>query len=75
MSEIKDLTICSDAQIMLKKAQEDGIETAWDRLKKQNRNADTANWEYPAAFAPWDLAASTRSAKDRSWEFAAPTPI
>lgn len=35
MSEIKDLTICKDAQIMLKKAQEDGIETAWDRLKKQ----------------------------------------
>jgi len=35
MSEYKDLTICKDAQIMLKKAQEDGIETAWDRLKKQ----------------------------------------
>ncbi|MEN6375256.1 MAG: carbon monoxide dehydrogenase, partial [Smithella sp.] len=35
MSEFKDLTICKDAQIMLKKAQEDGIETVWDRLKKQ----------------------------------------
>lgn len=35
MSEFKDLTICKDAQVMLKKAQEDGVQTAWDRLKKQ----------------------------------------
>ncbi len=35
MSEFSDLTICKDAQIMLKKAQEEGIQTAWDRLKKQ----------------------------------------
>jgi len=35
MSEFKELSICKDAQIMLKKAQEDGVQTAWDRLKKQ----------------------------------------
>ena len=35
MSEFKDLTICKDAQVMLKKAEEDGVQTAWDRLKKQ----------------------------------------
>jgi carbon-monoxide dehydrogenase catalytic subunit len=35
MSEYKELSICNDALITLKKAREDGVETAWDRLKKQ----------------------------------------
>jgi carbon-monoxide dehydrogenase catalytic subunit len=35
MSEYKEFSICKDAQLTLKKAQEDGVETAWDRLKKQ----------------------------------------
>jgi len=35
MSAFNDLTICKDAQIMLKKAQVDEVQTAWDRLKKQ----------------------------------------
>jgi carbon-monoxide dehydrogenase catalytic subunit len=35
MSEYKEYSICSDAQLTLKKAKEDGVETAWDRLKKQ----------------------------------------
>lgn len=35
MSEYKEFSICKDAQIALKKAHEDGVETAWDRLKKQ----------------------------------------
>jgi len=35
MSGFEDLTICKDAQAMLKKAREEGVETAWDRLKKQ----------------------------------------
>jgi len=35
MGEFKEFSICKDAQLTLKKAQEDGVETAWDRLKKQ----------------------------------------
>lgn len=35
MSEFKELSICKDAQIMLKKAREDGVQTAWDRFKRQ----------------------------------------
>ena len=35
MSEYKEFSICKDAQQPLKKAHEDGVETAWDRLKKQ----------------------------------------
>jgi carbon-monoxide dehydrogenase catalytic subunit len=35
MSEYKEFSICKDAQQTLKKAHEDGVETAWDRLKKQ----------------------------------------
>ncbi len=35
MSEFKEFSICTDAQLTLKKAREDGVETAWDRLKKQ----------------------------------------
>jgi carbon-monoxide dehydrogenase catalytic subunit len=35
MSEYKEFSICKDAQITLKKAHEDGVETVWDRLKKQ----------------------------------------
>jgi anaerobic carbon-monoxide dehydrogenase catalytic subunit len=35
MSGFEDVTICKDAKAMLKKAQDEGIETAWDRLKKQ----------------------------------------
>jgi anaerobic carbon-monoxide dehydrogenase catalytic subunit len=35
MSGFEDLTICKDAQAMLKKALDEGVETAWDRLKKQ----------------------------------------
>jgi carbon-monoxide dehydrogenase catalytic subunit len=35
MSEYKEYSICTDAQLTLKKAREDGVETAWDRLKKQ----------------------------------------
>jgi carbon-monoxide dehydrogenase catalytic subunit len=35
MSEYKEFSICKDAQIALKKAHEDGVETVWDRFKKQ----------------------------------------
>ena len=35
MSEYKEYSTCTDAQLTLKKAREDGVETAWDRLKKQ----------------------------------------
>ncbi len=35
MSEYEEYSICKDAQLTLKKAHEDGVETAWDRLKKQ----------------------------------------
>lgn len=35
MSEYKEYSLCKDAQLTLKKAREDGVETAWDRLKKQ----------------------------------------
>jgi carbon-monoxide dehydrogenase catalytic subunit len=35
MSEYKEFSICKDAQITLKKAHEDGVETVWDRFKKQ----------------------------------------
>jgi carbon-monoxide dehydrogenase catalytic subunit len=35
MSEYKEFSICKDAQIILKKAHEDGVETVWDRFKKQ----------------------------------------
>jgi carbon-monoxide dehydrogenase catalytic subunit len=35
MSEYKEFSICKDAQLILKKAREDGVETAWDRFKKQ----------------------------------------
>lgn len=35
MSEYKEYSICKDAQLTLKKAHEDGVETVWDRLKKQ----------------------------------------
>lgn len=35
MSDYKEFSICKDAQLTLKKAHEDGVETAWDRLKKQ----------------------------------------
>jgi carbon-monoxide dehydrogenase catalytic subunit len=35
MPEVKDLSICKDAQIMVKKAAEDGVETVWDRFLKQ----------------------------------------
>jgi anaerobic carbon-monoxide dehydrogenase catalytic subunit len=35
MSDYKEYSICPDAQLTLKKAHEDGVETAWDRLKKQ----------------------------------------
>lgn len=37
MSKIdySELSICKDAQLMLAKAREDGVETVWDRLKQQ----------------------------------------
>lgn len=35
MEKFKDLTICEDAQKMLKKANENNVETVWDRHKKQ----------------------------------------
>ena len=35
MSEYEKLSICKDAQLTLKKAHEDGVETVWDRFKKQ----------------------------------------
>lgn len=33
--DFSELTICKDAQAMLLKAREDGVETVWDRLKQQ----------------------------------------
>jgi len=35
MSEYAEFSICKDTLLILKKAHEDGVETAWDRLKKQ----------------------------------------
>jgi len=35
MSEYAEFSICKDTLLTLKKAHEDGVETAWDRLKKQ----------------------------------------
>jgi len=35
MSEYANLSICRDAQLTIKKAHEDGVETVWDRFKKQ----------------------------------------
>ncbi len=35
MPDVKDLSICKDAQIMIRKAVEDGVETVWDRYAKQ----------------------------------------
>ena len=35
MSEYEKLSICKDAQLTLRKAHEDGVETVWDRFKKQ----------------------------------------
>ncbi|MBF0506211.1 MAG: anaerobic carbon-monoxide dehydrogenase catalytic subunit [Nitrospirae bacterium] len=35
MSEYEKLSICKDAQLTLRKAREDGVETVWDRFKKQ----------------------------------------
>src|SRR4030042_4890125 len=35
MSEYAEYSICKDTLLTLKKAREDGVETAWDRLKKQ----------------------------------------
>jgi anaerobic carbon-monoxide dehydrogenase catalytic subunit len=35
MADVKDLSICTDARLMLKKAAEDGVETVWDRYLKQ----------------------------------------
>jgi carbon-monoxide dehydrogenase catalytic subunit len=35
MSEYAKLSICKDAQMTLRKAHEDGVETVWDRFKKQ----------------------------------------
>jgi len=35
MSEYEKLTICKDAQLTLRKAHEDGVETVWDRFSKQ----------------------------------------
>ncbi|MGO9612937.1 MAG: anaerobic carbon-monoxide dehydrogenase catalytic subunit [Dissulfurispiraceae bacterium] len=35
MSEYQNLSICKDAQLTLKKAHEDGVQTVWDRFKKQ----------------------------------------
>jgi carbon-monoxide dehydrogenase catalytic subunit len=33
--KIKDMSIWEDARQMLRKAEQDGVETAWDRLAKQ----------------------------------------
>ena len=35
MRDVQDLSICKDAQLMLKKAVEDNVETVWDRYLKQ----------------------------------------
>jgi len=35
MSKYAEFSICKDTLLTLKKAHEDGVETAWDRLKKQ----------------------------------------
>ena len=35
MRDYQDLSICKDAQLMLKKAAEDNVETVWDRYLKQ----------------------------------------
>lgn len=35
MSEYGNLSICKDAQLTIRKAHEDGVETVWDRFKKQ----------------------------------------
>jgi anaerobic carbon-monoxide dehydrogenase catalytic subunit len=35
MRDVQDLSICKDAQLMLKKAAEDSVETVWDRYLKQ----------------------------------------
>ena len=35
MSEYANLSICKDAQLTIRKAHEDGVETVWDRFKKQ----------------------------------------
>ena len=35
MRDVQDLSICKDAQLMLKKAAEDHVETVWDRYLKQ----------------------------------------
>ncbi len=35
MSDYEKLSICKDAQLALRKASEDGVETVWDRFKKQ----------------------------------------
>ncbi len=35
MRDYQDLSICKDAQLMLKKAVEDNVETVWDRYLKQ----------------------------------------
>jgi carbon-monoxide dehydrogenase catalytic subunit len=35
MSEYAKLSICKDAQLTIRKAHEDGVETVWDRFKKQ----------------------------------------
>ncbi len=35
MRDVQDLSICKDAQLMLKKAAEDNVETVWDRYLKQ----------------------------------------
>jgi len=35
MKDFKDFSICYDAQEMLKKAENDGVETVWDRHEKQ----------------------------------------
>ncbi|MGC8483702.1 MAG: anaerobic carbon-monoxide dehydrogenase catalytic subunit, partial [Thermodesulfobium sp.] len=33
--EIEELSICKDAQIMIEKAEKDGVVTVWDRFKAQ----------------------------------------
>jgi len=35
MKDYKEYTICPDALLMLKKAEEEGVETVWDRFEKQ----------------------------------------
>src|SRR5271157_6419620 len=35
MREYEKLSICKDARLTLRKAHEDGVETVWDRFKKQ----------------------------------------